>query len=78
MKNEDKKRKYWRILRTVAILLCILTFTPFVIPKGVHTPELLGVPYSLWTSFLITVTLVFLTYLGTKVHRSEEEEEVEL
>jgi hypothetical protein len=78
MKNEDKKRKYWRILRTVAILLCLLTFTPFVIPKGVHTPELLGVPYSLWTSFLITVTLVFLTYLGTKVHRSEEEEEVEL
>ena len=78
MKNEDKKRRQWRILRTLAIVLCVFTFTPFVIPKGVHTPELLGVPYSLWTSFLITVTLVFLTYLGTKVHRSEEEEEVEL
>ena len=77
MMNEEKKRKYWRILCVVAIGLCLLIFTPLVIPQGVHQPELLGVPYSLWTSFLITVALVFLTYLGTKVHRSEEEEEVE-
>jgi hypothetical protein len=77
MKNEDKKRKQWRMLRLAAIALCILTFTPFVIPEGVHKPELFGVPYSLWTSFLITVALVFLTYLGTKVHRGIEEEESE-
>ena len=74
MKN--KNRTYWRILRTTAILLCLLVFTPLVIPKGVHKPELIGIPYSLWTSFLITVALVVLTYLGTKVHRSNEEEEV--
>ena len=73
---KDKKQKYWRILRILAIGLCLLIFTPFVIPKGVFTPELFGVPYSLWTSFLITVALVFLTYLGTKVHRTDEEEEV--
>lgn len=78
MKNEDKKRKQWRILRTLAIALCLLTFTPLVIPEGVHKPELFGVPFSLWTSFLITVALVFLTYLGTKVHRGEEEGEAEL
>ena len=60
----------------MAIGLCLLVFTPFVIPKGVYKPELLGIPYSLWTSFLITVTLVVITYLGTKVHRSNEEEEV--
>lgn len=76
--NEDKKRKYWRILRAIVIALCLLTFTPLVIPEGVHKPELFGVPYSLWTSFLITVALVFLTYLGTKVHRGVDEEEVEL
>lgn len=74
MNNKDKKRRQWRILRTLAIALCLLTFTPFVIPEGVHKPELFGVPYSLWTSFLITVALVFLTYLGTKVHRGTEEE----
>ncbi|MCK5277840.1 MAG: hypothetical protein KAI99_20005 [Cyclobacteriaceae bacterium] len=75
--NEEKKRKYWRILRAAVIALCLLTFTPLVIPEGVYKPELFGVPYSLWTSFLITVTLVFLTYLGTKVHRGVDEEEVE-
>ena len=73
----DKNRKYWRILRTVAIVLCILVFTPLIIPEGVYKPELLGIPYSLWTSFLITVALVVITYLGTRVHRSNEEEEVE-
>lgn len=74
---KDKNRKHWRILRTLAILLCLLVFTPFVIPKGVYKPELFGVPYSLWTSFLITVALVAITYLGTKVHRTDEEEEAD-
>ena len=74
---KDKNRMYWRILRTAAIILCLLVFTPLVIPQGVYKPELFGVPYSLWTSFLITVALVVLTYLGTKVHRSNDEEEVE-
>lgn len=73
---KDKNRTYWRILRTTAIILCLLVFTPLIIPQGVHKPELFGVPFSLWTSFLITVALVVLTYLGTKVHRSNEEEEV--
>ena len=73
---KDKNRMYWRILRTTAIILCLLVFTPLIIPQGVHKPELFGIPFSLWTSFLITVALVVLTYLGTKVHRSNEEEEV--
>jgi hypothetical protein len=74
---KDKNQKRWRILRALAIILCLMVFTPLVIPKGVFKPELFGVPYSLWTSFLITVALVVITYLGTKVHRSNEEEEVE-
>ena len=74
---KDKKRQQWRILRTLAIVLCLLVFTPIVIPTGVFEPELFGVPYTLWTSFLITVALVVLTYLGTKVHRSNDEEEVQ-
>ena len=76
--NKDKKRKYWRILRVLVIALCLLTFTPFVIPEGVYKPELFGIPYSLWTSFLITVALVFLTYLGTKVHRGVDEGKIGL
>ena len=73
---KEKNRRYWRILRTIAIVLCLLVFTPLVIPQGIHKPELFGIPYSLWTSFIITVVLVFITYLGTKVHRSNEEKEV--
>jgi len=73
---KDKKRKYWRILSATAIVLCLLIFTPLVIPKNVYKPELFGIPYSLWTSYLITIALVVLTYLGTKVHRSADEEEV--
>jgi len=75
--QKDKKRKYWRILRTLVIILCLLTFSPLIIPVGVFKPELFGIPYSLWTSFLITVLLVLLTYLGTRMHYGIDEEEVE-
>jgi len=36
---------------------------------------ILGIPYSLWLSFLITVALVTLTYIGSKVHPGADEEE---
>lgn len=62
------------ILRVLAIGLCVMVFTPLVIPAGVYHPKLLGIPYSLWTSFLITVALVVLTYLGTRVLQGDEEE----
>jgi len=70
---KDKKAKTWRLLRTLAIALTLLAFTPVVIPQGKYRPELFGVPYSLWTTFLITIALVILTYFGTKVHRTDEE-----
>jgi hypothetical protein len=35
----------------------------------------LGIPYSLWTSFLITAALVLITYIGSKVHPGKDEEE---
>ncbi|MDZ7608471.1 MAG: hypothetical protein U5K79_23440 [Cyclobacteriaceae bacterium] len=70
---KDKKAKTWRILSAAAIVLTLLVFTPLVIPQGKFRPELLGMPYSLWTTYLITIALVVLTYLGTKVHRTDEE-----
>ncbi len=36
-----------------------------------------GLPYSLWTSFLVTVALVVLTYIGAKVHPGSDEGEEE-
>ncbi len=63
-----KKKKYWKWCCIGAILLSAITFTPLIIPQGVFTPTLLGIPYTLWTGFLITVALVVLTFIGTRVH----------
>lgn len=72
----SKKKSYWRILRTSALVIALLTFTPLIIPRGQIQPALFGVPYTLWTGFLQTVVLVVLTYIGTRVHPGLDEEEV--
>ena len=72
-----KKKLYWKWSCIAAVVLCILPFTPLVIPSGVYKPMLFGIPYSLWTSFLITVALVILTFIGTRVHPDMKDEEVE-
>lgn len=70
-----KNRKYWTLCAVLVIVLMVLAYTPLMIPKGVYKPMILGIPYSLWTSFLITVILVTLTYIGSKVHPGSDEEE---
>ncbi len=69
------KKKYWNMSCVAAVVLSLVTFTPLVIPQGVSKPMLGGIPYSLWTSFIITVALVVLTFIGTRVHPGMEEEE---
>jgi len=71
-----KKRTniYWIACCIAAFLLVILTFTPLVTPYGVHKPAVLGLPYSLWTSILITIALVALTFVATRVHPGRESE----
>ena len=56
-------------------LLCAVTFTPLVIPSGEYKPMLFGIPYTLWTGFIITVALVVVTYIGTRVHPGMKDEE---
>jgi hypothetical protein len=70
-----RKRRYWRTLRTVVLIIALLTFTPLVIPQGVKDPMLAGMPYTLWVGFLEAVVLVTLTYIGTKVHPGLDEEQ---
>jgi len=72
-----KKKTIWRICTLVVPILIILAYTPLMIPKGVYKPMLLGLPYTLWTSFIITVVLVALTYIGARVHPGNDEEEGE-
>lgn len=73
-----KKAKHWNICCGIAIILSLLTFTPFIIPQNVYEPRLMGVPYTLWTSFIITVMLVILTYIGTIVHPGVHKEDKDL
>ena len=66
---------YWKMCVAAVIFLSAITFTPLVIPAGVFEPELFGVPYTLWVSILITVLLVLITYIGTRVHPGRNSDE---
>ena len=70
-----REKRYWIICVILVVGLIILAYTPLMLPNGVYKPTILGIPYSLWTSVLITIALVVLTYIGSKVHpRSDEGE----
>lgn len=70
-----QKNKYWKWSCALAIVLSAITFTPLILPQGTWKPTMLGIPYSLWTTYLITIVLVVLTWLGSKVHPGVEEEQ---
>jgi hypothetical protein len=72
-----RSKKYWQACCIAVIVILVACYTPIMIPKGVFNPMLLGMPYSLWTSFLATVALVVLTYLGSRFHPGVDEKEVE-
>jgi hypothetical protein len=53
----------------------LITYTPAIIPAGRINPILMGLPYTLWMGILLTIILVTLTYIGSKVYPSQNEEE---
>ena len=72
MKN---KKRIWTIVRIALIVLSILVFTPVVIPKGVYTPELFGMPYTLWVGMVIYFSFLILILIGVFVHSKIFKEE---
>lgn len=66
--TSTRRRFYWRLCYGSAFVLSVLTFTPLVIPSGVYTPTVLGLPYTLWTGILMTVALVLLTFAAGQVY----------
>jgi uncharacterized membrane protein YdbT with pleckstrin-like domain len=56
----------------LAVFVVIISFTPVVIPKNIFNPQLMGLPYSLWVGILVTILLVFLTYIATRVHKEAQ------
>ena len=73
--KKKKNRLFWRIIAAVAVFLILLTFTPVIIEPGRTDPRLFAMPYTLWTSILITIILVILTYLGGRVHLNDDHKE---
>ena len=58
-----KRKRYWRILIIlVAVILVGITFTPLILSPGQIDPKLFSLPYTLWTSMIITVVLVLLSF----------------
>ena len=73
--NTKKKSRLYAVLILLAILLTALTFTPLVMPYGVHQPSLFHLPYTLWTGLLIAILLVCLTWLAVFLHPGGKEDE---
>ena len=68
-------KMYKKVLIPAAVLFSCITFTPLVMPYGIHTPSLLSLPYTLWTGLLLAICLVFLTFLSIRFHPGNEEDE---
>jgi hypothetical protein len=77
MNKSQSKTMYWRICILMAALLAAVGLSPLVIPPGVSKPSLLGMPYSLWTGLIVTSCLVLLTYIGSRVHPGNNNENKE-
>ncbi len=67
------RRTKRHLVYALAVVVSALTFTPLVIPAGVPEPWVLGMPRTLWAGVLVTMALVFLTYLATRFSPSDEE-----
>jgi hypothetical protein len=66
--SEVKHKKILRYLLVgVAFVLVVITFTPVILHPGKINPKFLSMPYTLWTSILITILLVLLTYLVSRL-----------
>ena len=78
MEKSQRKITNWRISIIVVILLAALGLSPVVIPAGVFKPSFLGMPYTLWLGILVCVCLVIMTFIGSRVHPGNTNENEEL
>lgn len=60
--------RLWSYCKIIVGLLVVVIFTPLVTPAGKIEPTVLHMPYGLWVGILVSIILVLITYLGSKVH----------
>jgi hypothetical protein len=66
------KMRLWIICAIMVLLLTAIGLSPLTIPANVFEPILFGAPYTLWMGFIVTVLLVLLTFLGSRVHPGKD------
>ncbi|MAU72575.1 MAG: hypothetical protein CML04_10805 [Pseudozobellia sp.] len=66
------KKKNLLVIDLLAIIAFVATFTPLIIPTNTNEPELFGLPYTMWTSFLLSVFFVVLTYCVSLLQKKDE------
>lgn len=66
-----KRKRLLIILDLVALGLVVATFSPLIIPAHESNPNLFGLPYTLWASFLISVIFVVLAYLVSIINKEK-------
>lgn len=64
----------WKCCCGIVIALAVLAFSPIVLAPGRHTPELFGVPRTLWLGILLAFALVAMTLIGGIVHPANDTE----
>lgn len=68
---KTKRKLLLKGLDVLAILLCITTFSPLVIPQNETGPFLMGIPYTMWMGFVISVLFVVLAFLVSFINKEE-------
>ena len=69
------KNTGWRLCIAGTIVLCILSFTPLVIPARESRPLLWGLPRTLWLGIVVYALIVLITLVATYVHPEAQQEE---
>lgn len=70
-KASREKRIAGYLTAGAAVALVVFTFTPVILHPGKIEPRLLSMPFTLWTSILITIVLVVLTFLASRFRDRE-------
>lgn len=65
------KKNVIKLLDFLAIIAFIVSFTPLVIPNQQTHPFFMGIPYTMWMGFLVSVFFVILTLL-VSLNQNEE------
>lgn len=63
--------KQWKILVFAVIILTVGAFI-FLFTENKLEPTLSGIPFVFWTGLLVTILVVFATFLGSKFFPYED------